>query len=81
MPFNPAQSCNSYLATCATGEPMADVVRQIGAFGASSNQAAQLNFTAATPANWVAPLPTTIDEAINRIADFLAVTVGQTPIP
>lgn len=81
MAFNPSQSCNSYLSTCATGEPLADVIRQIGTFGASSNQAAQLSFTAATPAAWVAPPPTTIGEAVNRIADFIYNSVAQGPIP
>jgi hypothetical protein len=40
------------------------------------NDAAGLGYTPAIPANWIAPPPTTVQEALDRIAAKLTATVG-----
>jgi hypothetical protein len=80
MAFNPSQSCNAVLSTCATSEPMADVLRQLAAFGGNADQAGELSYTPTDPADWTNPDPTTVKQAIDRIS---AAVVGllSGPIP
>ncbi len=76
------QSGNSALVGDGTNDAKSAVTRALVEFAQNPDQAGQLSYTPGTPADWDAPAPTTVAEALDRLATAVeGLLGGAIPLP